>query len=224
MASLREAIVSGELLPDTHYSVYGLAEELGVSRTPVREACLRLADAGMIRLDKNRGVRVLTTSVRDLQEIFQLRLMLEVPATRKAAELASAAQRGAADKALTRMQAAADADDERAFMRHDVTLHESLLDASGNAKLVAVVRNLRHVTMTRGASTVEVSRTLSDIAEEHVPIVAAVRARDGQAAAEAMRAHLTHTGELLLAQLIAEADGHDAAAVDPDWASAFDGG
>lgn len=220
VASLREAIVAGELVPDAHYSVYQLAEQLGVSRTPVREACLRLADAGMIRLEKNKGIRVLRTSVRDLQEIFQLRLLLEVPAAGRAALLATDAQRAVASRCLDRMRAAAQVKDERAFMRHDVALHEVLLEAGGNRKLVTIVRGLRHVTMTRGASTVEVSRTLTDIAGEHEPILVGLQARDHAATAEAMRAHIVHTGDLLLTQLAAE--GGPDAEIDPHWATAFD--
>ena len=68
------------------HSVGSLAEMLGVSRTPVREALIELASRGMVRFERNRGVRVVETSVHDLDEIFEMRRLLEPPAARKAVE------------------------------------------------------------------------------------------------------------------------------------------
>jgi DNA-binding GntR family transcriptional regulator len=79
---LRESIRSGVLRPGELYSVYQLAEQLQVSRTPVREGLLRLAEAGMVRFERNRGFRVLRSAPADIAGIFHLRLLLEVPAAR----------------------------------------------------------------------------------------------------------------------------------------------
>ncbi len=219
VAALREAILRGRLEPDRLYSVYKLADEFGVSRTPVREAMLRLADAGMVRFEKNRGFRVLRTSVRELQEVFQLRLLLEIPAASRAAIRADEALIAALGTELEAMAAAASAQDEAEFMSRDRALHELILAASDNKKLVEAVRSLRFVTMTLGASTVDRSRSLADILVEHRPIVAAIAARDSAAAAAAMRFHIIHTGTLLLNQLVHE--GRDSGRLDPDWVGAF---
>ncbi len=219
VAALREAILAGEMVPGTLYSVYQLADQLGVSRTPVREAVVRLAEAGMVAFERNRGIRVLRTSARDVQEVFQLRLLLEVPAAGRAATRADEAVVRAAERELAAMREAAVAHDERRFMAHDVAFHEVVLAAAGNRKLVELVRRNREITMTLGASTVDRSRTLADIAAEHDPILTALRDRDPAAARAAMRRHVRHTGQLLLAQAVAE--GRDPEGVDPDWAGGF---
>ena len=85
--AIRAAIVDGRLAAGERYSVARLAERFGVSRTPVREALLLLERQGVVRFERNRGVRVLETSVHDLEEVFTLRLLLEVPATYRACAL-----------------------------------------------------------------------------------------------------------------------------------------
>ena len=82
--ALRRAILSGDLQPGVLQAVHTVAGELGVSRTPVREALINLAAQGMVRIERNRGFVVLHASAHDLQEIFSLRLLLEVPAARAA--------------------------------------------------------------------------------------------------------------------------------------------
>ncbi|NNN12278.1 MAG: GntR family transcriptional regulator [Acidimicrobiaceae bacterium] len=219
VATIREAILNGKLEPGTLYSVYRMADEIGISRTPVREALLRLADAGMVRFERNRGFRVLRTSVRELQEVFQLRLLLEVPAAYRAAHLSDEALRVKMREELAEMRSAAIGHDENLFMAHDRALHELVLAASQNNKLVSSVRDLRFITMTLGASTVDRSRTLSNIADEHQPLVDAIENGDSTAAAAAMHHHIVHTGQLLLEQLIK--DGRDSSGLDPQWASSF---
>jgi DNA-binding GntR family transcriptional regulator len=219
VATLREAVLSGELRPDTLYSVYRIAEELNVSRTPVREAMLRLADAGMVRFERNRGFRILRTSIHEVQDIFQLRLLLEVPAAYRAAHEASNTLIESLRECLGCMHLAAADNDEVHFMNHDRSLHELILGASENKKLVSLVRDLRFVIMTLGASTVDRSRTLHDIADEHQPLIEAIAHHDCPGAAHAMRYHVTHTGQLLLDQLIK--GGHDSSGLDPSWAQSL---
>ena len=210
--AVREAIVDGRLVAGERYSVALLAGQFGVSRTPVREALLVLERQGMVRFERNRGVRVLETSLHDLEEVFGLRLLLEVPATERACELLDDAGLGALDRELRAMRRAAEAGDEPAFMAHDKAFHTALLLAAGNRRLADVVAQLRDAVRSRGASTVGRSRDLAAILREHDAIMAALRARDGGGAAAAMRAHLLNTGRLLLAQ--EGGAGHE-----PAWAA-----
>ena len=76
---VRSAIVTGQLEPGSRHSVVAIADQLGVSRTPVREALLQLASHGMVRFERNRGVLILKMSPQDIREIFEMRIMLEVP-------------------------------------------------------------------------------------------------------------------------------------------------
>ena len=200
------AIADGSLTPGERYSVAGLAEDLGVSRTPVREALLVLEREGRVRFERNRGVRVIETSAHDLAEVFSLRLLLEVPATARAASRLSHEAFARLGGELEAMAAQARAGDEARFMDHDQRFHDEILRAAGNERLAAVVARLRDAVRGRGASTVGRSRELAEILAEHEAILAALRTGDGAAAAAAMRAHLRRTGELLLSQEGAELD------------------
>jgi DNA-binding GntR family transcriptional regulator len=196
----RSAIVDGRLAAGELYSVARLAEQFGVSRTPVREALLLLERQGLVRFERNLGVRVLEPSSNDLEEVFTLRLLLEVPATYRACEVLTDADLDALQRELDAMALLADRDDENAFMRHDMRYHEILLEVAGNRRLAAAVDALRDFVRLRGTSTVGRGRDLPAIHAEHDAVHAALRRRDPVAAAISMRAHLLNTAWLLLEQ------------------------
>jgi DNA-binding GntR family transcriptional regulator len=209
--AVRDGIAAGELAPDTTYSVYQLADLLGVSRSPVREGMLRLAEAGLVEIRRNRGFRVLRPRAHDVEEIVEIRLALEPPAARKAAERGTDEQHAAVRSALDAMAAAAARGDAASFWPADRALHDLLLRASGNARAAAIVAQLRSTTALLGPPTTASGRTLAEIHAEHEPVVAAVLARDGAAAAAAMRAHLEATGNLLVSNLLGAVPARDGA-------------
>lgn len=200
MAAIRDAVNSGTLVPGELYSSYQISDQLGVSRSPVREALLRLAEVGLVQLSRNRGFRVVLPDPREIAEIFHLRLLLEVPAAHRAAQHTTTALVRALTSELDQMSAAGRAHDEAPFMQHDQRLHGLILDAAGNARLTGLIDGLRDTTRLLGASTVDRSRSLTDIAAEHVPIVAAIRVGAAEAAADAQRRHISNTGRLLVTQ------------------------
>ena len=190
------AIADGRLEPGGRYSVAQLAEQLGISRTPVREALLVLEREGRVRFERNRGVRVLETTATDVAEVFELRLLLEVPATVKACGTVDAE---ALEAELDAMGERSRAGDEPGFMDHDERFHELILLAAGNRRLATIVAGLRDTVRGRGASTVGRSRTLEEIQAEHAAILDALRSGDADRAGAAMRYHLRRTGDLLAA-------------------------
>lgn len=210
--AVRAAIRSRELEPGRLYSAYQIADQLGVSRSPVREALLRLAETGLVRMERNRGFRIVAPAAREIAEIFAVRLFLEVPAARRAALRRPPELGRRLRDELAAMDAAHRARDEADFMDHDRQLHDHILRASGNRELASTIERLREVTRMLGASTVDRSRGLSEILAEHVPIVDAVDNGDGDAAADHMRRHVEHTGRLLVTQAAAESPEP----VDPD--------
>ena len=214
LSSLRAAVITGELVPGSLYSVQTLADQLGVSRTPVREALIKLAQQGMVRFERNRGVRVLLTSLHDLEEVFALRLLLEPPAVRRAVARLDAAHRRELRRAFTQMEKAAKADDEFTMFEHDRRFHRTLLEAAGNARLAAFVDGLRDMVLRRGVSTAQGSRSLDDIVAEHRAILDLADAGDAEGARGAMRRHIHHTAALLIAQ---EAGEDGALEIDLSW-------
>ena len=199
-ASLRESILSGEFPAGSLHSIYRLADLLEVSRTPVREAVLRLADIGLVTIERNRGVRIRGVSVADIRSVFELRLMIEVPAAAYAAAHASDDDVHVLEAELDGMRAAAAASDEQQFTAHDRALHHAIGSILGNQRAQQEVAALRDSIQTRGASTLHRSRGMPEILDEHVPIVEAIAARDATAAAAHMEEHLVSTASLLMAQ------------------------
>jgi DNA-binding GntR family transcriptional regulator len=206
VAAIRKAAHSGELAPGRLYSANQVSDLLGVSRGPVREALMRLTEAGMVRMERNRGFRIITPSPREVAEIFHLRLLLEVPATRAAAARRSPVQSRGLRHTLAEMRKAARRHDATLFMLHDREFHDDILRSGGNQRLVATVGTLRDAIRVFGTSTAGTSRSLADIADEHAPIVKAMTAGDAEGAARRMAEHITHTGRLLVAQAL-RADG-----------------
>ncbi|MCW2842036.1 MAG: GntR family transcriptional regulator [Aeromicrobium sp.] len=216
-ASLRESIVSGDFPAGSLHSIYRLADLLDVSRTPVREAVLRLADLGLVSIERNRGVRIRGVTVADVREVFELRLMMEVPAAAYAAAHADRVIVSTIAAELEHMRRSAAADDEPEFTAHDRLLHRAIGAATGNARLQAEVATLRDSIQARGASTIRRSRGMSELVEEHAPIVEAIELADPHAAAAHMERHLVHTATLLMEQVAVP--GVDI--VDPDWSVAL---
>lgn len=172
----------------------------------MRDAALRLSDAGLVTIERNRGIRIHQIGVTDVRDIFELRILLEVPAVRWAAVYADAELRGLLDDDAETMSDAARHGDAELFLQRDIAMHERLLGASGNSRLVAEVHRLREATVLADASTFGRSRTLEEVHAEHLPILAAVSAGDADKAAAAMTAHLGTTGLLLMRQ-VAERTG-----------------
>lgn len=197
--AVRAGITAGELLPDHSYSVYQLADLLGVSRSPVREALLRLAEAGLVRINRNRGFQVLTPQARDIEEIIEIRLALEPVAARHAAEHATETERAGIRLAFEDMEGGTGHEDR--FWAADRALHDRLMRAGGNQRAAAIVERLRATTALLGTRTTTAGRTLPEIYAEHAPIVTAILARRGADAEVAMRHHLEHTGQLLVGAL-----------------------
>src|SRR5258705_13910993 len=83
IAAVRSAVDDGRMTPGVKYSVYQLAEALGISRTPVREALLQLEQGGLIRFEQRQGFRILLPDPKEIADIFAVRLSLEVPAVRR---------------------------------------------------------------------------------------------------------------------------------------------
>lgn len=204
---MHDAIASGEWVAGELHSVSEVAKKFGVSRTPVREAALQLAGAGLVEFERNVGFRVLRRTPMQIVEIFHMRLLLEVPAVTLTARRRDSAQIKAMRGELKEMWAAARADDGAAFMAHDRAFHDAAIAGAGNRRLIETVEGLRYATGLLGASTAPGTRSLADIAREHRPILNAIASGDADAAAQAMRGHIIHTGSLLLASTLRSSDG-----------------
>lgn len=190
---LRAQVASGELAPDEIYSAVALAQRLGVSATPVREAMLDLAASGLVEPVRNRGFRILTVSPADLDEIVAMRLWLEVPAIERVIELASDEELNALRPMAERIVAAAQSREAANFVLADTAFHKALLSLAGNRRLLRTVMELRDQTRLLGIEKLSRSGDLNASAAEHLEILDALVNRDAAKARELMAAHLRNT-------------------------------
>lgn len=193
LSSLRAAILTGELEPDAIYSTAGLAERLGVSPTPVREAMLELARQGLVQPLPNRGFQIVAAGEHDLDEIRDLRLMLEVPALVLVIERAARRDLEALRLPVEAIAEAATERDLESFLTADRAFHLGLLELGENQRLVRIVGELRDQTRVVGLSSLASAGALDATAAEHSAILDAVVARDAESAQRFMVEHLHHT-------------------------------
>jgi DNA-binding GntR family transcriptional regulator len=210
---LMGAILDGSLEPGRLYSVQALSGELGVSRTPVREAMLQLARRGIVEMVPSQGVRIVQRSLDDLKDIFEIRLWVEVPAVRAAVPKMDEADVARLQASYSRMRECALNGDTRGLENEDRVLHAVILECSGNLRVAMMIDELRDFVVTQGKTTTGRSRTPLEIVEAHRPIVEAIERGDAEAAAEAMDRHLRSSADVVLSQFASD-NGDGASSAD----------
>lgn len=203
-ARLRTAIVTGRLRPRRTYSVPELAKQLGVSITPVREAILDLAKEGLVTIVKNKGFRVSAVSETELDEITQLRSLLEVPAVVAQVGKLDVARLSELRRKAEVIVVAARADDLPAYLAADNEFHLFLLEGYGNRLLLETVTELRHRTRLYGLDGLVHTGKLVDSALEHVELVDMIGTGRAAETEKLMRQHLSHVRGIWAADRPAE--------------------
>lgn len=193
--ALRAALVAGEMRPGVLYSAPMLAEQFGVSATPVREAMLDLTSEGLVEPVRNKGFRVTELSERDLDEITSLRAMIEVPTV---ADLARRVgdhirpQLEALRPGAREIEILAVKRDLIAYVEADRRFHLALLDLAGNRHVVQVIANLRARSRLYGLQRLADRGELGASAREHEQILDLVLKGDADATAALMERHIAH--------------------------------
>lgn len=190
---LRGAIVSGEMRPGELYSAAGLAERFGISATPVREAMLDLVKQGLVEVVRNKGYKVTVISETDLDQITQIRQLLEPTAAAEAVPHIAAGELTALRELASAIVDAAAAGDLVSYINADREFHLRLLSAAGNHRLVGIVDDLRAQTRLYGLSALVASGRLADSAQEHVEMCDLIAAGDAKKLKKLMGTHLGHT-------------------------------
>lgn len=192
LAALRAALVAGRMRPGVVYSVPMLAADFGVSATPVREAMLDLAKEGLVEAVRNRGFRVTEPTERMLDEITELRALIEIPTVAGLARDADADELEALRPVAQEIIAHAREGDLLGYLEADRRFHLQLLALAGNLELVEVVRHLRDRTRLYGLEQLLAQGRLVASAEEHGELLDALVARDAERARAVMARHIGH--------------------------------
>lgn len=187
---IKEAILEGRMAIGYQVLEPALALELGMSRTPVHEALVRLQDEGFVELQPRRGMRVAALSARDIREITELLACLEVEAAeRTAARRLPAGELAAFDAAIEAMDRALEAGDIDGWNRADYRFHLLLLESCGNRQLIDTAKRfLERANRFRFLTTAHRKPPVySNV--NHAAVVEAIRRGDSQSAVEIHRAH-----------------------------------
>lgn len=188
---IRGLIITGQMQPDQLYSVPRLAIELGVSATPVREALLDLAREGLLEPVRNRGFRVVALSSKERNDIFAIRVLLEVPSVAEIARAGLApAQLAQLRELAAATKRAADAGNLIEFLEADRTFHVGLIEALGNKPLTELVETLRDRVRLRGFEKGSSREYLAQSAAEHFQLLDFLSKQDEAGAVEVIRRHL----------------------------------
>jgi DNA-binding GntR family transcriptional regulator len=190
---IRTQIVTGALDGPRIYSVPVLAAALGVSATPVREAMRELAVEGLVEVVPNRGFRIAEVSKHDLEEIFELRSMLEVPAAGKIALIATPENMAPCMVLAPQIEEFARVSNVAAFLDADREFHKEFLSVLGNVRLVEIVERLRNQVRLYAIPSLAESGQLDETAREHSRLIDAVLRHEAAEATEIMRRHIVHT-------------------------------
>jgi GntR family transcriptional regulator, rspAB operon transcriptional repressor len=197
--ALREAIVDSRLPAGDRVVESQLAAQLEVSKTPVREALLRLAQVGLVETDAAGRTRVTRPSLEGLQQAFELRIALEVEGVRIAAARAGASEVGMIEAYAGQSLTAAERGDGAEFRRFDRLFHRALAEATTNPRLRDAVHDSLDLIGALRLRDVMDTHSSVRCARHHIDIGEHVRGHDGEAAAAAMREHLEEVRAIVAA-------------------------
>jgi len=196
--ALREAIRRGVLEPGERLMEVQLAEELGISRTPVREAIRKLEQEGYVIMIPRRGTYVSNVSERDVKEIFEIRSALESLSTGLAAMRIESEELDRLRALLTEIEGHIQRHDIDKIVATDIEFHGLLYQVSRNERLVGIISNLKEQLARFRTLSMSYPGRLQETLEEHRAMVEAIADGDVEAARDAAERHMEQAEETLL--------------------------
>ena len=200
--ALKTEIIKGSLKPGTKLSEGKIAKQMGVSRTPIREALRELAAEGFVKISPNQGVVVSNASVEDVQEVLQIRGVLEGLAARLATKTINEEEIKELEKYQKRMEHYTNKDDVLAFSEMDAEFHELILNICGNNRLIQIRKNLSDQAHRYRIRSLSVPGRLKYSLKEHQEIVEALKRKNSEQADRLSQKHI----ENVLANILAHKD------------------
>jgi phosphonate utilization transcriptional regulator len=192
---LERMILAGDLAAGAKLNEAAVADLLGVSRGPVREAFRALEESGLVRLEKNRGVFVRQISIEEADEIYEVRAALDEWVGRRLARTATAEQLKALRSVVDRMDRAAAQNDVDAYYPLNLDFHDRLVSFAGNSKLLATYRRLVNELNLFRRQTLAQGGMLPISTREHRDIVDKIAAGNAAAAGKALHEHVMGSRE-----------------------------
>ena len=197
---LLAAIGGGRLKPGERLRETALAEQLGISRTPIREALQRLARDGLVQLDARNGARIAELSLQAIQELYDLREILEGSTARLAAQSASANDLQRLKAIIAREENTLD--DPAALAKINKLYHRTLCEAANNRYLMSAVGTFSTTLLLLGPTTLAADQRAGESHAEHRAVVEAITAGDADTAERLMRGHIHRAREIRIAMAL----------------------
>ena len=203
--TLRTAILTGELQPGERLMELQLADKLGVSRTPIREAIHMLEKEGLAIIVPRKGAHVAKMTEKDLIDVLQIRKTLEDLALRTACELITKEELQELKEAMEHFEACTKQDDVVKTAEADVAFHDVIYKAADNPKLLTILNNLREQMYRYRAEYLKDSSAFPQLIKEHRQMYDAIVAGDQDAAAKCLDQHL-HNQAMAVREIIRNQD------------------
>jgi len=205
--TLRKAILTGELMPGERLMEIHLAEKLGVSRTPIREAIRKLELEGLVINIPRRGAQVAEISERGLRDVLEVRRALDTFCAELACERISDEEKEALKKACTDFEDAVATKDASVIAKADVAFHDIIIGATGNERLVALLNNLAEQMYRYRFEYIKDVSQHKKIIEEHRVLLDAILKGNIIGARDAAREHIDNQEKSILMQISIDANG-----------------
>lgn len=187
---IRQRIITLELPPTSAIDEQALMEELRLGRTPIREALQRLAAENLVSIIPRRGMFVAEISLTDLQQVFELRMMLEGFCARLAAQRVSERQLADMERLIQELEHVPGGD-RKALMSIDEQYHELLYEAADNEFLADSLRRLHALSFRIWHLVLDRLDSVREAMEQHIEITKALRARDEERAEKLLQQHIS---------------------------------
>ena len=196
--SVRGAIISGVLKPGERLMEVQLAEKLGVSRTPIREAIRKLELEGLVIMMPRKGAYVADLSLKDITDVLEIRAALEGLAAGLAALRITDEEIEALELNALQFHQALEADDFDLIIQKDIEFHDKIFKATRNDKLLQITNNLREQVQRFRIMYINKSNKSKDLAKEHYEIAEAISRRNIEMAHKIAEKHIENAEKYIL--------------------------
>lgn len=196
--TLRRAILKGELKPGERLMEIALAERLGVSRTPVREAIRKLELEGLVVMIPRRGAQVANITEKDLNDVLEVRIALENLSIEKACECMTEEQLEQLLLAAKAFERTKEDGNLVKLAEADVAFHEVIYQSSDNQRLMQVLNNLREQIYRYRVEYLKDEETRNHLVKEHEALYHAIKERDVKKAQEISFCHLENQRKAII--------------------------
>lgn len=206
--TLRKAILTGELKPGERLMEIHLANRLGVSRTPIREAIRKLELEGLVIMIPRRGAEVAQITEKGLKDVLEVRRALDALCAELACDRISEEEKEKLKSACDGFEKATKTKDATVIAQADVALHDIIVQATGNQRLIQLINNLSEQMYRYRFEYIKEESRHDNLVEEHRMIYESIVARDKEKAAAAAKLHIDNQEASIIRQLHLEQRQH----------------